>query len=107
MIIRVINVKQHFLKILKNSKKEITIEFFVCVVLRAILLIIPILYSSMINNVSSSSYEKAIKVLVIYIVLISIYKLFEYIRQHTAYGVYNRLYRDFTSLGMDYTYSSS
>ena len=52
MIIRVINVKQHFLKILKNSKKEITIEFFVCVVLRAILLIIPILYSSMINNVS-------------------------------------------------------
>ena len=100
-------MKQHFLKILKNSKKEITIEFFVCVVLRAILLIIPILYSSMINNVSSSSYEKAIKVLVIYIVLISIYKLFEYIRQHTAYGVYNRLYRDFTSLGMDYTYRNS
>ncbi len=100
-------MRQHIIKVIKNAKKEITIEFFVCVVLRAILLIIPILYSNMINNVSASNFEKATKVVVIYIILISIYKLFEYIRQYTAYGVYNHLYRDFTSLGMDYTYKNS
>lgn len=100
-------VKQHIIRILKGTKKEIVLEFFVCLVLRAILLIVPILYSDMINYVSTSYFNKAIKVLIIYVILISIYKLFEYFRQYTYYFVYNKLYKEYTSLGMDYTYKNS
>ena len=100
-------MKGLILKALKSSKKEIFIESMVCVILRTILLIIPILYSKTINNVSASLYENAVKVLVLYIILISIYKLFEYVRQYTFYNVYNKLYKEFTSLGMQYTYKNS
>ena len=100
-------VKDLIIKLLNNSKKEVLIEFFVCLILRAILLVIPILYSQTINNVSSSLYENAVKILIIYVILISIYKLTEYIRQYTFYKVYNKLYRDFTTLGMQYTYKNS
>ncbi len=100
-------VRDLIIKILNNSKKEVLIEFFVCIILRAILLVIPILYSQTINSVSSSLYENAVKILIIYIILISLYKLFEYIRQYTFYKVYNKLYKDFTTLGMQYTYKNS
>ena len=100
-------VKDLIIKLLNSSKKEVLIEFFVCLILRAILLVIPILYSQTINNVSSSLYENAVKILIIYVILISIYKLTEYIRQYTFYKVYNKLYRDFTTLGMQYTYKNS
>ena len=100
-------MREQIIKMLKNSKKEILVESFVSLVLRIILLVVPILYSETINNVSSSFYEKAIKILIVYIILISIYKLFEYIRQHTFYNLYNKLYREFTSLGMQYTYKNS
>lgn len=100
-------VRELIIKLLNNSKKEVLIEFFVCLILRAILLIIPILYSQTINSVSSSLYEKAVKILIIYVILISIYKLTEYIRQYTFYKVYNKLYKDFTTLGMQYTYKNS
>lgn len=100
-------VRELIIKLLNNSKKEALIEFFVCLILRAILLVIPILYSQTINSVSSSLYEHAVKILIIYIILISLYKLFEYIRQYTFYKVYNKLYKDFTTLGMQYTYKNS
>jgi ABC-type bacteriocin/lantibiotic exporter with double-glycine peptidase domain len=100
-------VRDLIIKLLNNSKKEVLIEFFVCIILRAILLVIPILYSQTINSVSSSLYENAVKILIIYIILISLYKLFEYIRQYTFYKVYNKLYKDFTTLGMQYTYKNS
>lgn len=100
-------MRKYILKILKKSKKEILLESIVSIVLRAILLIIPILYSNTINSVSNSNFTRAINILIFYIVLISIYKLFEYFRQYTYYYVYNKLYRECTSLGMEYTYKNS
>ena len=100
-------MKENIIKILNNTKKEIIVESFICIILRTILLIIPILYSKAINNVSASLFESAIKVLITYIILITIYKLCEYIRQYTFYNVYNNLYKDFTTLGMQYTYKNS
>ena len=72
-------MKNYIKRILKKSKKEIIIEAFVCIVLRAILLLNPILYSEAVNSISASSYERAINILIIYIISISIYKLFEYL----------------------------
>lgn len=100
-------MKEYNKTILKKASKEIILEAFVCIVLRACLLIIPILYSKMISDVSSSLFEQAIHVLIIYIIVVSIYKLFDYFRQHTYYFVYNKLYKEWTALGMQYTYKNS
>ena len=54
--------------IIKKSKKEIFFELFVCIVLRAILLINPILYSETVNYISDSKYGEAINILIIYII---------------------------------------
>lgn len=100
-------MKEYNKQILKKTGKEIALEFFVCLVLRACLLIIPILYSEMINYVSMSVFQKAVHILIIYIVVISIYKLFDFFRQYTYYYVYNKLYKEWTSVGMQFTYKNS
>ncbi len=100
-------MKEFNKKILRKTGKEIGLEFFVCIVLRACLLIIPILYSEMISFVSLSLFQKAIHILIIYIVVITIYKLFDFFRQYTYYYVYNKLYKEWTTVGMQYTYKNS
>lgn len=100
-------MKEYLKRILKKSKKEIIIEVIVCIILRAILLLNPILYSETVNSISAFAYQKAIIILIIYIVSISIYKLFEYIRQYTFYNVYNKLYKESISIGLQYTNNNS
>lgn len=100
-------MKEYIKKIIKKSKKEIIFELIVCIVLRTILLINPILYSETINYVSDSRYSEALNILILYIISMSIYKLFEYIRQRTYYSVYGKLYKESTMIGMGYTYNNS
>ncbi len=100
-------MKNYIKRILKKSKKEIIIEALVCIVLRAILLLNPILYSETVNAISATSYQRAINILIIYIISISIYKLFEYIRQYTFYNVYNKIYKESTSIGLQNTNDNS
>lgn len=100
-------MKEYIKKIIKKSKKEIIFELIVCIVLRTILLINPILYSETINYVSDSNYSEALNILILYVISMSIYKLFEYIRQRTYYSVYGKLYKESTMIGMGYTYNNS
>lgn len=93
--------------ILKNCKKEITLEFLVCIILRGILLIIPILYSNAINFASITLYEKAIHMIIIYIVVITIYKITEYLRQRTFYNLYNKMYKEYTVKAVENTCANS
>ena len=58
-------MKNYIKRILKKSKKEIIIEALVCIVLRAILLLNPILYSDAVNAISANSYQTAINILII------------------------------------------
>lgn len=99
--------KEFIKTILKRSKKEIVIELFVCIVLRVILLVIPILYSKAVNFISYQMFEKAVYVLVLYIAVMTVNKTFEYIRQHTFYNVYNKVYKECTSIGIEHTYKNS
>ncbi len=93
--------------ILKNCKKEIILEYLVCIVLRGILLVIPILYSNAINFASATLYEKAIHMLVIYIIIITIYKITEYLRQKTFYNLYNKMYKEYTVKAVENTCANS
>ncbi len=84
-------------RILKNNYKKISYEFLVCIALRGILLVIPIIYSQSINELSKKDYNKASTLIIISLIIITIYKLFEYLRQVTFYRLYNKLYVDFTN----------
>lgn len=53
---------------IKKSKKN-----HVCIVLRTILLINPILYGETINYVSDSRYSEALNILMLYVISMSIY----------------------------------
>lgn len=53
---------------IKKSKKN-----HVCIVLRTILLINPILYGETINYVSDSRYSEALNILILYVISMSIY----------------------------------
>lgn len=93
--------------ILKKCKKEIMLEFIVCIILRAALLIIPILYSNAINFASQTLYEKAVHMLIIYLIIITIYKVTEYIRQHTFYNLYSKMYQDYSIKAVENTCANS
>ena len=100
-------MKKYVKRILRKSRKEIIIEFFVCIVLRTILLLNPILYSETVNAISGGKYSEAITVLIIYIISISIYKLFEFLRQYSFYNVYNKIYKECTNIGLQNTNDNS
>lgn len=100
-------MKKYVKRILRKSRKEIIIEFFVCIVLRTILLVNPILYSETVNAISGGKYSEAITVLIIYIISISIYKLFEFLRQYSFYNVYNKIYKECTNIGLQNTNDNS
>lgn len=100
-------MKKYVKRILKKSRKEIIIEFFVCIVLRTILLLNPILYSETVNAISGGKYSDAITILIIYIISISIYKLFEFLRQYSFYNVYNKIYKECTNIGLQNTNDNS
>ena len=93
--------------ILKNCKKEIIFEYLVCIILRSILLLIPILYSNVINFASETLYKKAIHIIIIYIIMISVYKITEYIRQRTFYNLYNKMYKEYTVKAVENTCANS
>ena len=84
-------------RILKNNYKKISYEFLVCIALRGILLVIPIIYSQSINELSKKDYNTASTLIIISLIIITVYKLFEYLRQVTFYRLYNKLYVDFTN----------
>lgn len=93
--------------ILKNCKKEIILEYLVCLGLRGILLLIPILYSNIINFASESLYKKAIHITIIYIIVITGYKIIEYLRQRTFYNLYNKMYKEYTVKAVENTCANS
>ena len=93
--------------ILAKCKKQILLEYITCIILRAILLIIPILYSNAINFVSASVYEKAIHIIIIYVIIITGYKITEYARQRTFYNLYNKMYKEYTVKAAENTCANS
>lgn len=93
--------------ILKHCKKEIILEYLTSIILRVILLLIPILYSNIVNFASDSLYKKAIHVVIIYIIIITIYKITEYLRQRTFYNLYNKMYEEYTVKAVENTCANS
>lgn len=94
-------------KVLLSCKKEFIIKFLTSFTLRACLMIIPILYSTAVNDISATNYHGAYIMVIASIAITIIYRFSEYFNQITFYKLYNKIYRKFTNISLSYTYRNS
>lgn len=101
------NIFQELKKVYHIAKKEFNIKLVVSVILRGILLIIPIIFSEVINSSTKGEYERAFLFVGISIAIVITYRLIECLSQKTFYNLYDRLYGYYNSQGIDKTYENS
>src|SRR5574344_2673705 len=101
---KMMNELKHIVKI---ATKELIIKFSSSIAIRGLLLIIPIILSTIINNITNGSYQKAIMYSVILIVIALIYRLSEGINQISYYKIYNKIFSHYNSLAIDKTNDNS
>ena len=78
--------------VLKKSKKEFILNIINSIVLRGAVLIIPVIWSYALDSIYEASYDRAIKLIVLSIIITTIYYGFEQLYQVTFYKLYNKLY---------------
>lgn len=81
-------------EILHNRKWDVLIKIITSVLLRAVLLISPILYSKAIDAIPEGKYNIAINFLILTFFITALHYIFEYLNQHAYYNLYNKLYKD-------------
>lgn len=102
-----VNIWKEFKKVLKNARKEFIIKFITSILLRGILLVIPVLFSSAVDMATKGDYNSAFVYIIISIAITIFYRLTEGINQKTFYDLYNRLYCYYNSRGVDKTNENS
>lgn len=102
-----VNIWKEFKKVLKNARKEFIIKFITSILLRGILLVIPVLFSSAVDMATKGDYNSAFIYIIISIAITIFYRLTEGINQKTFYDLYNRLYCYYNSRGVDKTNENS
>lgn len=82
-------------EIILNNKKEILIKLLTSIMFRGSLLVIPILYSYSIDNISLGKYDISIKFLLFTLFVTLFYYLSQHINNIAYYKLYDRLYRSY------------
>ena len=93
--------------VLKVAKWEFFLKTFTSVMMRGILLIIPILFSSAINFVTLKDQNMAIIMLVVSIALASLYRFFEGYNQVAYYKLYNKIFTFYNNQAISMTKDNS
>lgn len=99
--------KDELKTVLKAAKWEFFLKFFISVLLRGILLIIPLLFSEAINCVTKGDQNRAIFLIVVSIVVAAVYRFFEGYNQVCFYKLYDRLFLYYNDLGIKKTKDNS
>ena len=93
--------------VLKVAPFEYFLKFFTSIVIRGILLVIPILFSYVIDCVTDKVFDKAILFIIISIVITFVYRLFEGFNQMAYYKLYNKLFSYYNKLALTKTVDNS
>ena len=102
-----ISIYKEFKRVYSVAKKEFNIKLIASIILRAILLIIPVLFSEAVNAATIQDYKKALIYIAISIGITVAYRLSECINQKTFYDLYNKLYHFYNSTGINKTTENS
>ncbi len=87
--------------VLKKCKKELIYKAVSSIFVRGLVLIIPVYWSNTINHITDNIYDKAIKLVLITLLLTIIYYVWNYINQRSWYNFYNKLYLEYTNTVID------
>ena len=93
--------------VLKKSKTEFILNIINSIVLRGAVLIIPVIWSYALDNIYEASYDRAIKLIVLSIIITTIYYGLEQLYQVTFYKLYNKLYNLYENVYTDNFYKNS
>ena len=93
--------------VFRVAKWQYFLKFFTSIAIRAILLIIPILFSEAINLVTNNDFNMAIVVLVITMLMAGLYRFFEGFNQVAYYKLYSKLFNYYNSFAVSKTNDNS
>ncbi len=93
--------------VVKKAKKEFVFKYLASIILRLIAIIIPIIFSNAIDNATNGHFNKAYIFIAILIGVTIISRLTEIYNTYTWHKLYNKLYNNFTELGLQSTYDNS
>ena len=94
-------------KALKLAKKAFIIKLLVSFTSRCLLMIIPILFSFAVDNISKGNYEQAFFMATVSIFVFMIFRTVDVINTYTWHKLYNKLYNSYTSIGLQNTHDNS
>ena len=92
---------------LKSAPKQYFILILVSVIIRALLLIMPIIFSNSIDYITMNNYQAAIILLVSLLMVTLVYRLFEGLYIVFYYKLFNKLYSYYNRLALSKTCNNS
>lgn len=84
--------------VLKKSCKELIYKIITAIFIRGLLLVIPIFWSKIVNNINNGSNREVFSLIVIIIILSIFYYIWQYLNQLSWFYFYDKLSLEYTSL---------
>ena len=99
--------KSELKTVIKIAKWEYALKLFTSIVMRATLLIIPILFSSAINSITLKNTKMTIVMICLSAALVLLYRFFEAYNQVAYYKLYNKLFNHYNKEAVSLTKDNS
>lgn len=99
--------KEENRKVLLKNKRWFLFKFLASLFIRTFLLIIPLYYSYLIDELTKGNYNAAYQMLIMFFVFTILYRITEVINQISYYKLYSNLYKTYLDLGFSKTCNNS
>ena len=99
--------KEENRKVLLKNKRWFLFKFLASFFIRTFLLIIPLYYSYLIDELTKGNYNAAYQMLIMFFVFTILYRITEVINQISYYKLYSNLYKTYLDLGFSKTCNNS
>ncbi len=94
-------------RIIWFHKEKIILKFIISIILNVLLLIIPIYYSRIIDELSNNDFSRVYILIIIFGLLTITYRMVEYFNQKIYFWLYLALYKSYMNLGLSKTFKNS
>ena len=99
--------KEENRKVLLKNKRWFLFKFLASLFIRTFLLIIPLYYSYLIDELTKGNYNAAYQMLIMFFIFTILYRITEVINQISYYKLYSHLYKTYLDLGLSKTCNNS
>lgn len=93
--------------VLKKSKKYLILRTLSSLTYRSIAMIIPVLFSTAVNEVTNGVYQKALFISIGAIFTVILFRIFDVINTYSWHKLYNSMYDNYTKIGVNKTFDNS